>query len=113
MCNLYYLSSRGPRPCPQGLVKDTFQVLALVLEGQVIVLGGQVLVLVLGGQVLVPVLGGQDLVNIPAILWKSFRCSIILCDVLLVIEKNFLKNISSHPLCPSGNWFADRVQNSD
>ena len=57
----------------------TFQVLVLVLGGQVLVLGGQVqevlvLVLVLGGHVLVLVLvlgghvlvlGGQVLVNIP------------------------------------------------
>src|SRR6218665_3397604 len=51
----------NPCPCPEGLLKDIFQVLVLVL-----VLGGQVLVLVLvlGGQVLVLVLVGQVLVLI-------------------------------------------------
>ena len=57
------------------VLKDIFQVLVLVLGGQVLVLEGEVLVLVLGGQVLVLggqvlvlvlVLGGQVLVNIPA-----------------------------------------------
>jgi len=44
---------------------------------------------------------------------EIFRCSITLCDVLLEIEKKLLQNISSHPLCPSGDWFADPVLNYD